>query len=346
MSLTDGLMQTEEKQQVLGQGQTAARPFSANATRRRYLVLLAFALNAGSNCFMFMDYNSVPAITKVLYGLCHDDPMAVALGGDGDVGGVGASASGSSSWTTGSTGPMVSPDGGDGDGDRCSGGGGDDCGNSFVGWTYSASLLAVMPAAVPVMAYLGRYNYLVSAVGMACNCAGAWLRYVSAEVAHAGSTDAGQALAILSSVLVGCGAAVIVCSYSAIPARHFPPHERTMATTVAVQANYSGWLVGALLFPYVSDRAGHAGGQIRSPCMSQQVHGRMMQDDTVDGDGPASRECLPVCSCVCMLGVDIYHHASGCGQPGRASRCAAGASPVRERMPGFLSRRVHRGAGR
>jgi hypothetical protein len=58
-----------------------------------------------------------------------------------------------------------------------------------------------------------------------------------------------------------------VCSYAAIPARWFPLGERTLATSAAVQSNYAGWCVGALLFPYsVHRRRGRSRKPYASPC--------------------------------------------------------------------------------
>ena len=42
-------------------------------------------------------------------------------------------------------------------------------------------------------------------------------------------------------------AAIIICSYTHLASRWFPPSERTFATSIAVQCNYAGWCVGTLI---------------------------------------------------------------------------------------------------
>ena len=174
---------------------------------------MAFALNSGANAFLFMDFATTPDATKQLFGFCSSSD-------------------------------------GDSDGSKVGRGSCEDAGGPFVQSTYSASLLAVVPSAIFVMIYIDRFNYVVSTMGISCNCTGAWLRWYSASVAAAGSHSLGRWLAIGSSALVGFAAAVCIVSYSSISVRWFPKHERTFATTCAVQSNYLGWAFGAVIFPY------------------------------------------------------------------------------------------------
>jgi MFS family permease len=123
-----------------------------------------------------------------------------------------------------------------------------DASEQLIAWTYSASLLAVLPAAFPAMVYLQRRNWLTTGLGTASNCVGAWLRYVAVK-------NASIEIAIVSSVFVGFAAAVIVSSYSAVASRWFPPSERTLATSLAVQSNYAGWCLGAVVIPYCINKS-------------------------------------------------------------------------------------------
>ena len=173
----------------------------------RWFVLLAFAMNCGGNSFMFMDFTTVPDLTKQVFGYCPFEGDCIQTNSDS--------------------------------------------GDSFVGWTYSASLLAVLPAAFPVFMYLDKKNWITSGVGMFCNFLGGWLRYASVEQARNGNYAHARTVALTSSIFIGFAAAVIICSYSAISSRWFPESERTLATTFAVQSNYAGWCVGCILFPYV-----------------------------------------------------------------------------------------------
>ena len=175
------------------------------------MILLAFSLNCGSNAFMFMDFTTIPQLTKQIFGFC---PVGAAAAGE------------------------------------C-----DRVGDAFVGWTYSGSLLAVCPAAIVVMATIERHRWATYTIGMGFNCAGGWLRYaaVSTAVAAAGGqTDPGpgRVLGLASSVAIGFGAGMTCVGYSAISAEWFPPEERTFATSCAVQSNYAGWALGAVVFPF------------------------------------------------------------------------------------------------
>lgn len=156
------------------------------------MVLLAFSLNTAGNAFMFMDFTTLPDITKDAFDLCAN----------------------------------------------CS------SGDQTIAWTYSASLVAVLPAAIPVILYLNDYNWVVSFIGTAMNTMGAWTRYLA--VLYKSPT-----LAIVSSIFVGLSAAVIICSYTAITLRWFPPEQRTFACSLAVQSNYAGWCLGAVVIPYL-----------------------------------------------------------------------------------------------
>ena len=74
------------------------------------------------------------------------------------------------------------------------------------------------------------------------NAAAGWLRYAAVVRGSYG-------LALLSSIVLGFAGAVIGCSYAEIAERHFPPSQRSLATTLAVQSNYAGWALGAVLVP-------------------------------------------------------------------------------------------------
>lgn len=106
---------------------------------------------------------------------------------------------------------------------------------------YSASLLAAAPAIIPVMFILDRWNISVSCFGVLMNVLGGWLRYI-------GCKEKNGIITVLSSVPIGLAASVVVCSYTALSAC-FPKHKRSLATSIAVQSNYVGWLVGAMVLP-------------------------------------------------------------------------------------------------
>jgi hypothetical protein len=180
----------------------------------RWAVLLAFSANSFGNSFLFMDFNVVPDVAKVLFGFCVDNTLP---DGTSDCDGVG---------------------------------------DQWVLMTYGASLFAVMPAFFPVLKFIGTHNWMTMAVGFTCQFIGAWLRWVCCDMAHGVKAPTGsdygtaRTVALISSGLIGFGAAVIICSYSLISTRWFPQQERTMATTIPVMSNYAGWCLGCLLIPY------------------------------------------------------------------------------------------------
>jgi len=102
----------------------------------------------------------------------------------------------------------------------------------------------VLPAAIPVILYLGKKNWIVSFIGTAMNTMGAWTRWLAVKYTS-------PTLAIVSSVFIGLSAAVIICSYTAITLRWFPASQRTFACSLAVQSNYLGWCIGAVIIPYL-----------------------------------------------------------------------------------------------
>ena len=110
--------------------------------------------------------------------------------------------------------------------------------------TYSIGLLCVLPIA-PVMAkYLNSHNWTASLVGVLFNVAGAWARFLAMD-------EGNLPLTTLSTALIGGASAMVICTYSLLAERWFPPEERTFATTCAVQSNYFGWLLGAIITPRV-----------------------------------------------------------------------------------------------
>ena len=53
--------------------------------------------------------------------------------------------------------------------------------------------------------------------------------------------------AVVSTGLVGVAGGVIFTMFTFLPARWFPEGERGLATSLAVQATYAGWALGALI---------------------------------------------------------------------------------------------------
>ena len=79
--------------------------------------------------------------------------------------------------------------------------------------------------------------------GVVCNVSGGWLRYVAV-------IQNSWAIALTSSILIGCSSAVIIMSVAMIPETRFPAALRTLATSIGVQCNYFGWGLSTVLIPY------------------------------------------------------------------------------------------------
>jgi hypothetical protein len=114
--------------------------------------------------------------------------------------------------------------------------------------TYSIVLLTVLPVAFPVVMYIERHFYSLSFLAVVANVAAGWLRWLSV-------VRGSYTLALLSSVFVGLSAAVVINSFAIMGARYFPPSQRAMAVSLAVQSNYAGWGLGAVVMPNVVSSA-------------------------------------------------------------------------------------------
>jgi len=68
---------------------------------------------------------------------------------------------------------------------------------------------------------------------------GAWLRLVAVYLED-------YSFALISTIALGAAGGVIFTSFTFVPERWFPVHERQLATALAVQSNYAGWALGCL----------------------------------------------------------------------------------------------------
>ena len=110
---------------------------------------------------------------------------------------------------------------------------------------YSISLFAVLPVSFPASHLLTRHSYATMFAGVLCNIAAAWLRYLSVVTSS-------YNIAVASSLMIGCAGGTIVTGVAYLPEKWFPLSTRTLATSIGVQANYSGWGISTLLIPYTA----------------------------------------------------------------------------------------------
>ena len=89
-------------------------------------------------------------------------------------------------------------------------------GDQGVQLMYTASLLAVLPATFPAAYSLVRAPWSTSLACVLFNIAGAWLRWLAVA-------SGSWLVALISSVLVGFAASIIICSYTSLAERWFHP---------------------------------------------------------------------------------------------------------------------------
>ena len=109
-----------------------------------------------------------------------------------------------------------------------------------VGLLYYGGFAATLPSMlVALWLMLHGYDRAAGRCMSLLIVMGSWLRLYAAIVhSYAG--------ALASTILLGCAGGVIFTSFTFLPERWFPDHERGFATALAVQSNYAGWAVGAL----------------------------------------------------------------------------------------------------
>ena len=86
-------------------------------------------------------------------------------------------------------------------------------------------------------------GFTTTALSLGFNALGAWLRLAAVVTSSFN-------LALASSVSLGFYAGVMICTFTDLPMRYFPPHERSLVTSIAVQCNYLGQALGSLI-PYL-----------------------------------------------------------------------------------------------
>ena len=106
---------------------------------------------------------------------------------------------------------------------------------------YSGAFVATLPfMLVAGWALLRGYDWSACLAMSALIVLAGWLRWAAVVVGS-------YALAVVSTGLVGVAGGVIFTMFTFLPARWFPEGERGLATSLAVQATYAGWALGALI---------------------------------------------------------------------------------------------------
>jgi len=114
-------------------------------------------------------------------------------------------------------------------------------GDSDVNWLYSAGMLSAVPSFFLVMAFSESNRWVTSFIGNTCTVVSAWLRVIAV-------TQRNFTIAIVSSVFLGPGTALICTGFADLPMQLFPHGlKRKVTAGIAVQSCFFGWGMGGLL---------------------------------------------------------------------------------------------------
>lgn len=124
-----------------------------------------------------------------------------------------------------------------------------------MGLIYYGAYAATLPAMIVSMVLLLRgYDRTAGlAMSLLIVIAG-WLRYLAA-------LQQSYALALTSTVILGLAGGVIFTSFTFLPERWFPPHERAFATALAAQSCYAGWALGCFNPPMLGREIDQGSGE-------------------------------------------------------------------------------------
>jgi hypothetical protein len=111
---------------------------------------------------------------------------------------------------------------------------------------YTLFLLTVAVGMFPGLMMATRCEGLGLGLSVAFNVSCTWVRWI-------GVKSRSYNICIASAILNAAGAWVILPLPAQLSQQRFPPEWWTFTTSIAIQANYSGWLLGSLLPPALVD---------------------------------------------------------------------------------------------
>jgi MFS family permease len=115
-------------------------------------------------------------------------------------------------------------------------------------WLYTASLISVAVFMMPATYAVDRWNRNTNIAGAVANAGAAWLRFMASEMGS-------YAVALLSSILTGIAAAILMPTVAVVAGRWFRASAQAFAIAVAIQCGYVGWTLGALIPLFATDDA-------------------------------------------------------------------------------------------
>lgn len=117
-----------------------------------------------------------------------------------------------------------------------------------IAWLYTGFLLTVAVGMFPTLPLVTKCEGLALGLSVAMNVGSAWVRWI-------GLRSADYSLCFVSAVLNAAGAWALLPLPAQLSRLRFPARLRTLTTSLAIQANYSGWLLGSMLPPNLIQRS-------------------------------------------------------------------------------------------
>lgn len=115
-----------------------------------------------------------------------------------------------------------------------------DPGDSRVAQLFAVFLITAVVGMTPGMFWGIKSEGSAVGFSIAMNVCSAWLRYASVVLES-------YELCLVSTIVNGIGAWTILCLPAQVSQQRFHPSQWTLTTSMIVQANYAGWLLGALI---------------------------------------------------------------------------------------------------
>uniref|UniRef100_A0A7S1FJP5 Major facilitator superfamily (MFS) profile domain-containing protein n=1 Tax=Noctiluca scintillans TaxID=2966 RepID=A0A7S1FJP5_NOCSC len=111
-----------------------------------------------------------------------------------------------------------------------------------ISFLYSAFLIIAAVGMTPGMMLAARWEGVALGCSVLLNVGASWLRWIASE-------QESYRLSLISTVMCALGTCTMLTLPAQVSQQRFPPDLWTFATSLMVQANYFGWLVGSVVPP-------------------------------------------------------------------------------------------------
>ncbi|CAK0805476.1 unnamed protein product [Prorocentrum cordatum] len=133
-----------------------------------------------------------------------------------------------------------------------------------VAHLYSYFLFTVMLGMTPGMIWATQQEGVALCFSVCANVSSTWIRWLSVNTGNYG-------LCLLSTVVSASGAWTILSLPAQITHQRFPPDKGTLTTSIMIQANYFGWLLGAFIPPHALRHGPSVPASLKELCFAQAV---------------------------------------------------------------------------